>query len=57
MTCDLETRGGRRTIEVRRRGSEWEMTLDGRILKVNVTAIGGRWSLLLRPADAAHYGL
>ena len=55
MTCDLETRGGRRTIEVRRRGSEWEMTLDGRILKVNVTAIGGRWSLLLRPADAAHY--
>jgi biotin carboxyl carrier protein len=54
MTCDLETRSGRRTIEVRRRGSEWEMTLDGRILKVNVTAIGGRWSLLLRPADAAH---
>jgi biotin carboxyl carrier protein len=56
MTCDLETRGGRRTIEVRRRGSEWEMTLDGRILKVDVTAIGGRWSFLIRPAEAGHYG-
>jgi biotin carboxyl carrier protein len=49
MTCDLETRGGRRTIDVRRRGSEWEMTLGGRILKVDVTAIGGRLALLIRP--------
>jgi biotin carboxyl carrier protein len=53
MTCDLETRGGRRTIEVRRQGSEWEITLDGRILKVNVTAIGGRWSLLIGPGRSA----
>ena len=49
MTCDLETSGGRRTIEFRRRGSAWEMTLDGRILSVDVTAIGGRWSLLIGP--------
>jgi biotin carboxyl carrier protein len=49
MTCDLETRGGRRTIEFRRRGSAWEMTLDGRILSVDVTATGGRWSLLIGP--------
>jgi biotin carboxyl carrier protein len=55
MTCDLETTGGRRTIEVRRRGPEWEMTLDGRILNVDVTAIGGRWALLIRPAEAGHY--
>jgi biotin carboxyl carrier protein len=47
MICDLETRGGGRTIQVRRRGSEWEMTLDGRILKVDVTVSGGRWSLLI----------
>ena len=47
MTCDLETPGGRRTIELRRRGSVWEMTLDGRILSVDVTAIAGRWSLLV----------
>ena len=49
MTCDLETPGGRRAIEFRRRGSAWEMTLDGRILSVDVTATGGRWSLLIGP--------
>ena len=49
MTCDLETSGGRRTIEFRRRGSAWEMTLDGRILSVDVAATGGRWSLLIGP--------
>ena len=47
MTCDLETPGGRRAIELRRRGSVWELTLDGRILSVDVTAIAGRWSLLI----------
>ena len=47
MTCDLETGGGRRTIEFRRRGSKWEMTLDGRILGVDVTASAGRWSFLI----------
>ncbi len=49
MTCDLETPGGRRSIEFRRRGSVWEMTLDGRILSVDVTAIAGRRSLLIGP--------
>jgi biotin carboxyl carrier protein len=58
MTCNLDTRSGQRTIEFRRRGSEWEMTLDGRILSVDVTAIAGRWSLLIGPpvppASAGH---
>ena len=49
MTCDLETPGGRRAIEFRRRGSAWEMTLDGQILSVDVTAIAGRRSLLIGP--------
>jgi biotin carboxyl carrier protein len=49
MTCEIEIHGRRRTIEFLRRGSEWEMTLDGRILKVDVTAIGQRWSLLIGP--------
>lgn len=49
MTCDVETSGGKRTIEVRRRGSEWELTLDGRILNVDVTTIAGRLSLLIGP--------
>jgi biotin carboxyl carrier protein len=47
MTCELETRGGRQAIEFRRRGSEWDMTLNGRILTVDVTAIAGRWSVLI----------
>ena len=47
MTCELDIAGTRRTIEVRRRGNEWEMTLDGRILNVNVSASGDRWSLLI----------
>ena len=58
MTCDLETGGGRRTIEFRKRGSKWEMTLDGRILSVDVTASAGRWSLLIgSPSPEAPAGL
>jgi biotin carboxyl carrier protein len=53
MTCEIEIRGRRRTIEFLRRGSEWEMTLDGRILRVDVTAIGERWSLLIGPPSPA----
>ena len=51
MTCDLEIRGRRRSIEFRRNGSEWEISLDGRILGVNVTAVGGRWSFLIGPPE------
>ena len=53
MTCDLEILGRRRTIEFRRHGSGWEFTLDGRILDVDVTAIGERWSLLIGPPSPA----
>ena len=56
MTCDLETPGGRRAIEFRRRGAAWEMTLDGRILSVDVTATGGRWSLLIGPPSPLGFG-
>ena len=56
MTCDLETRDGRRTIEFRRHGSTWEMTLDGRILSVDVTASAGRWSLLIGPPTPDGFG-
>ncbi len=51
MTCELEIGGRRRTIDFRRHGSEWEITLDGRILGVDVTAIGERWSLLIGPPE------
>jgi biotin carboxyl carrier protein len=57
MTCDLETRSRRRTIEFRRRGSKWELSLDGRILSVDVTASAGRWSMLIgTPSPAASAG-
>ena len=49
MTFELDTNSGRRSIELRRRDSAWEIILDGRILTVDVTAVGGRWSLLLGP--------
>ncbi len=55
MTCDLEIRGRRRTIEFRQRGSVWEMALDGRILSVDVTASAGRWSLLIGPPEGGAY--
>jgi biotin carboxyl carrier protein len=51
MTSEVEIRGRRRTIEVRRTGPDWELTLDGRILGVSVTAIGERWSLLIGPPE------
>ena len=54
MTCELEIGGRRRTIDVRRNGSGWEITLDGRILGVDVTAIGERWSLLIGPPEGPH---
>jgi biotin carboxyl carrier protein len=34
-------------MELRRRGSTWEVSLDGRILNVDVTASAGRWSVLI----------
>jgi len=55
MTCEVETRGGRRTLELRRRGSTWELSLAGRILNVDVTASAGRWSLLIGPPEGGPY--
>jgi biotin carboxyl carrier protein len=55
MTFELDTRIGRRSIELRRRDSAWEMILDGRILRVAVTAAGGRWSLLIGPPEGGPY--
>ena len=56
MTCEVEVRGRRRTIEIRRTGPDWELTLDGRILGVSVTAIGERWGLLIGPPPPAGCG-
>jgi biotin carboxyl carrier protein len=55
MTRQVELGGKRRTIEVRKTGPDWELALDGRILGVNVTAIGGQWSLLIGPPEGGPY--
>ena len=47
MTFELNTKSGRRSIELRRRDAVWEMIVDGRRLTVDVTAAGGRWSVLI----------
>jgi biotin carboxyl carrier protein len=39
-------------MDLRRRGSTWELSLDGRILTVDVTASAGRWSLLIGPPSS-----
>jgi biotin carboxyl carrier protein len=51
MTCEVETRGRRRTIEVQRAGQDWVVTLDGRTMAVSVTVVEGRWSLLIGPSS------
>jgi biotin carboxyl carrier protein len=56
MTCEVETRGTRWTMELRRRGSTWELSLDGRTLHVDVTASAGRWSVLLGPPSPDGFG-
>jgi len=48
---DVETGQRRRTIEVRRSGNGWTVTVDGRSIAVDLARAGGRWSMLIRPAD------
>jgi biotin carboxyl carrier protein len=47
MTFEVQTRGGRRRVDVRRSGPNWEVVLDGRAVAAHVTAAGDRWSLLI----------
>jgi biotin carboxyl carrier protein len=47
LRVDVEAGGRRRTVNVERCGDEWMVTLAGRTLRVAVSEVGGRWSLLL----------
>ena len=53
MTFEIETGGRARKVEVRRLAHGWMVATDGRESFVSVTGIGGRWSLLVAPAEAA----
>jgi biotin carboxyl carrier protein len=51
----VETNGHRHSVIARRGADGWLVSFDGRQLSADVTKIGGRWSLLLGPAEAAHH--
>jgi len=51
VRVEVETGERRRTIEIRRSGRGWTVTLDGRPIAVDLARVGGRWSMLMRPAD------
>ena len=49
---EVETGRRRRTIEVRRSGDGWAVTIDGRVRWVDFAPTGDRWSMLLQPVDS-----
>ena len=53
MRFEVEIGRRRRTIEVRRSGDVWAVTMDGRVKWVDFASNGDRWSMLLRPVDGA----
>ena len=52
MRFDVETGSRRRTIELRRSGSGWTVTVDGRVLFADFVRAGNRWSMLVRESEA-----
>ncbi len=52
MRFEVETGRRRRTIEVRRSGRGWTVTMDGRVMWVDFARVGDRWSMLVRPEEA-----
>lgn len=47
MTCEIELDGRRHQVALRRDGTLWVASLDGREVAVSVVEIGGRWSMLV----------
>src|SRR4026207_2519245 len=48
---EVETGQRRRTIEVRRSGGGWTVTMDGRLISVDLTRGSDRWSRLGRSGE------
>ena len=46
MRFEVETGPRRRTIDVRRSGDGWTVSIDGRPMSVDFRRVGDRWSLL-----------
>jgi biotin carboxyl carrier protein len=52
VNFEVETRRRRHTIEIRRSGDGWAVTVDGRAMRVDVARADSRWSMLVRPSPA-----
>jgi biotin carboxyl carrier protein len=52
VTIEIELDGERRQVALRREGDRWIAEIDGRTLDVSVVEAGGRWSMLVNPAEA-----
>jgi biotin carboxyl carrier protein len=47
LTADIALHGTRHTVDARRDGDRWIVTLGGRELGIDIVEIGGRWSMLI----------
>ena len=50
MIAEIARSGTRHTVEARRDGDGWIVTVDGRELAVDAVHVDGRWSLLIGPS-------
>ena len=53
---EIELDGERRHVALRREGDRWIAGIDGRTLDIGVAEAGGRWSMLVNPAEAGLHG-
>jgi biotin carboxyl carrier protein len=49
---EIELDGERRQVALRREGDRWIAGIDGRTMDVSVVEAGGKWSMVLNPAEA-----
>jgi biotin carboxyl carrier protein len=48
---EVETGRRRRTIDIKRSGGGWTVTMDGRVMWVDFARVDDRWSMLVRPVE------
>lgn len=56
VTVDIELNGRRRTVDVRRDGEGWVVSVEGRTHTISVSEVAGRWSFLTSLAGARSSG-
>jgi biotin carboxyl carrier protein len=45
---EVDSGGRRRLVDAQRSGRDWIVTVDGRVMRVNLARVGARWSMLVR---------